>query len=121
MLHRAAVHGLFGLDGCRHRHGADPRRHNAGKLPTTVFSKTISEFWKRWHITLGTWFKDYVFYPVVTLKPLEKLTSAARKRLGNHYGPLLASAVALFCVWFCNGLWHGAAWSYLFSACTTSC
>ena len=78
------------------------------------FSKTISEFWKRWHITLGTWFKDYVFYPVVTLKPLEKLTSAARKRLGNHYGPLLASAVALFCVWFCNGLWHGAAWSYLF-------
>lgn len=114
MLHRAAVHGLFGLDGRRHRHGADPRRHNAGKLPTTVFSKTISEFWKRWHITLGTWFKDYVFYPVVTLKPLEKLTSAARKRLGNHYGPLLASAVALFCVWFCNGLWHGAAWSYLF-------
>ena len=78
------------------------------------FSKTISEFWKRWHITLGTWFKDYVFYPVVTLKPLEKLTSAARKHLGNHYGPLLASAVALFCVWFCNGLWHGAAWSYLF-------
>lgn len=78
------------------------------------FSKTISEFWKRWHITLRTWFKDYVFYPVVTLKPLEKLTSAARKRLGNHYGPLLASAVALFCVWFCNGLWHGAAWSYLF-------
>ena len=65
-------------------------------------------------MTLGAWFKDYVFYPVVTLKPLEKLTSAARKRLGNHYGPLLASAVALFCVWFCNGLWHGAAWSYLF-------
>lgn len=78
------------------------------------FSKTISEFWKRWHITLGTWLKDYVFYPVVTLKPMEKLTSAARKKLGNHYGPLLASGVALFCVWFCNGLWHGAAWSYLF-------
>ena len=78
------------------------------------FSKTISEFWQRWHITLGTWFKDYVFYPVVTLKPMEKLTSAARKKLGNHYGPLLASGVALFCVWFCNGLWHGAAWSYLF-------
>lgn len=63
------------------------------------FSKTISEFWKRWHITLGTWFKDYVFYPVVTLKPLEKLTSAARKRLGNHYGPLLAERRrALLCV-----------------------
>lgn len=78
------------------------------------FSKTISEFWKRWHITLGSWFKDYVFYPIITTKPMKKLTSAARKRIGNHYGPLLAGSVALFCVWFCNGLWHGAAWSFIF-------
>lgn len=78
------------------------------------FSKTISEFWKRWHITLGTWFRDYVFYPVTMSKPMKKLTSASRKRLGNHYGPLTAGSVALFCVWFCNGLWHGAAWNYIF-------
>ncbi len=78
------------------------------------FSKTISEFWKRWHITLGTWFKDYVFYPITTAKAMKKLTSSARKKLGNHYGPLLAGSVALFCVWFCNGLWHGSAWSYIF-------
>ena len=78
------------------------------------FSRTISEFWSRWHITLGTWFKDYIFYPVTMSGPSKKLTSAARKRLGNHYGPLLAGGVALFCVWLCNGLWHGAAWSFLF-------
>lgn len=78
------------------------------------FSATISEFWQRWHITLGTWFKDYIFYPVTMSKPMKRLTTSARKKLGNHFGPLLAGAVALFCVWLANGLWHGAAWSYIF-------
>lgn len=78
------------------------------------FSRSISEFWTRWHITLGTWFKDYIFYPVSLSGPLKTLTSNARKKLGNHFGPLIASAIALFCVWFSNGLWHGDAWNYIF-------
>ena len=78
------------------------------------FSKTISEFWTRWHITLGTWFRDYIYYPVSLTQKCRDLTSKARKKLGNYYGPLLASIIALFCVWSCNGLWHGAAWSYIF-------
>ena len=78
------------------------------------FSRTASEFWKRWHITLGTWFKDYVYYPVSLSSPCKKLTSAARKKLGIRYGPLLASSVALLCVWVGNGLWHGAGSQYLF-------
>lgn len=78
------------------------------------FSKSISEFWKRWHITLGTWFRDYIFYPVTTSGDMKKLTSAARKKLGNHYGPLIAGSIALFSVWICNGLWHGADWNYIF-------
>ncbi len=78
------------------------------------FSRNISEFWSRWHISLGTWFKDYIFYPVSTSKPMKNLTSAARKKIGNHFGPLLAGGIALLSVWFSNGLWHGAAWSYIF-------
>ena len=78
------------------------------------FSKNISEFWTRWHITLGTWFRDYIFYPVTMSGPLKKLTGAARKKLGNHFGPLIAGSIALFAVWFCNGLWHGSAWHYIF-------
>ena len=78
------------------------------------FSRTISEFWKRWHITLGTWFRDYLFYPVTTAGRMKKLTSSARKKIGNHYGPLLAGSVALFLVWLCNGLWHGSGWNYIF-------
>ena len=88
------------------------------KLPENFkqpfFSRNISEFWTRWHITLGAFFRDYIFYPLSLSEPLKKLTTNGRKKLGKHYGPLLASAIALFCVWFCNGLWHGAAWGYIF-------
>ena len=88
------------------------------KLPENFrqpfFSRTASEFWQRWHITLGTWFKDYVYYPVSLSGPCKSLTTAARKRFGLRYGPLLASSVALFCVWTCNGFWHGAGSQYLF-------
>jgi len=78
------------------------------------FSKNVSEFWTRWHISLGTWFKDYVFYPLSLSKPLKKLTSKGRKHLGNHFGPLLSGACALFVVWLCNGIWHGVGWNYIF-------
>ena len=78
------------------------------------FSKTISEFWQWWHITLGTWFKDYVFYPISMSGPMKRLTLSAKKRLGSHAAALAAGGVALLCVWVCNGLWHGSAWSYLF-------
>ena len=78
------------------------------------FSKSISDFWSRWHVSLGTWFRDYVFYPLTMSKPLKKVTVAARKHLGNHFGPLIAGSVALFTVWICNGLWHGAGWQYIF-------
>ncbi len=78
------------------------------------FSKTISEFWTRWHITLGTWFKDYIFYPVSMSKRMKSITTFARKRIGNHFGPLIAGSIALFCVWILNGLWHGSGWQFIF-------
>lgn len=77
------------------------------------FSKNISEFWTRWHISLGTWFKDYIYYPTSLSKPMKKMTIKLRKVLGNHYGPLLSGTVALLVVWLLNGLWHGAGWTYI--------
>lgn len=78
------------------------------------FSKTISEFWQRWHISLGLWFKDYIFYPLSMSDPLKKMTSWARKKFKNHYGPLMSGSIALFCVWLANGFWHGSGWNYIF-------
>lgn len=77
-------------------------------------SKSVSEFWTRWHITLGAWFRDYIYYPISMSNKSKKLTSKLRKSVGKYYGPLLVSSFPLFCVWICNGLWHGSAWNYVF-------
>ena len=44
---------------------------------------------------------------------MKRLTSKARKKIGNHFGPLIAGSIALFVVWLFNGLWHGAGWHYI--------
>lgn len=76
-------------------------------------SRTAQEFWQRWHITLGAWFRDYVFYPVSLSGPVKRLGHGARNVLGNHLGPVAVSGVALACVWLANGLWHGAGGQYV--------
>lgn len=88
------------------------------KLPENFrqpfFSKSIAEFWQRWHITLGTWFKDYIFYPISMSKFAKKITRKVKKKLGYYYGPLVAGSIALLAVWVGNGLWHGAGWHFIF-------
>ena len=77
------------------------------------FAKTIDEFWRRWHITLGKWFKDYVFYPVSMGKTGQNLGRFARKKWGARMGKLVPGYFALIFVWTATGLWHGASWNYL--------
>ncbi len=78
------------------------------------FSKTVQEFWRRWHITLGAWLKDYIFYPVSFSKATIKLTSATKKTGNAFIAKFIPAAFAMFFVWFGNGLWHGASWKYIF-------
>ena len=59
-------------------------------------SKSVTEFWRRWHISLGTWFKEYVYIPLG----------------GNRLGRLKQYR-NLFIVWFLTGLWHGANWNFI--------
>jgi len=74
---------------------------------------SVEEYWRRWHITLGTWFRDYVFYPVSFGKTAQKIGKASRKRYGARMGKLVPSYLALIFVWTITGLWHGAAWKYV--------
>lgn len=77
-------------------------------------AKTASEFWRRWHITLGTFFKDYIFYPVSLAKPVKNFAKKVKNKFGRNVSKFVAPTVALFCVWACNGLWHGANWTFIF-------
>ncbi len=77
------------------------------------FARSINEFWQRWHITLGSWLRDYIFYPISLSKPFMKLTKSARKKFNPYYANLIPTSVALFFVWFSNGMWHGASWKYI--------
>ncbi len=87
------------------------------KLPENFkapfFSKNISEFWSRWHITLGTWLKDYIFYPVSLSKCVKKVAGLFKKLFNSHISSLVMGFVALFAVWSLNGLWHGAGWTFI--------
>lgn len=78
------------------------------------FSRNASEFWRRWHISLGAWFRDYIFYTVSMAAPLKKWNKFGRKHAGEYVTRIVLTAAALFPVWLCNGLWHGASWSYIF-------
>ncbi len=59
-------------------------------------SKTVQEFWRRWHMSLSTWFRDYLYIP-----------------LGGNRKGKLRTYINLFIVFACTGFWHGAAWNFL--------
>ena len=59
-------------------------------------SKSVTEFWRRWHISLGSWFREYVYIP-----------------LGGNRKGLPRQILNLFIVWFLTGLWHGAGWNFV--------
>ncbi|MBQ8504472.1 MAG: MBOAT family protein [Clostridia bacterium] len=59
-------------------------------------SKSITEFWRRWHISLGTWFRDYVYIP-----------------LGGNRTTKLRHIINILIVWALTGIWHGAGWTFM--------
>ena len=59
-------------------------------------SKSVTEFWRRWHMTLGNWFRDYVYIP-----------------MGGNRVPKKRWFFNIAVVWFLTGLWHGAAWNFI--------
>ena len=77
------------------------------------FSKNIKEYWNRWHITMGSWFTDYIFYPISVCKPMLKLSKWSREHLGQAVGKRVTVYLSSFAVWLTTGIWHGAAWNFI--------
>lgn len=70
-------------------------------------SKTIQEFWQRWHITLGTWAKDYVLYPLLKSRFMVNFSKISKKKFGKKMGKFIATAAGMFVLWMVMGIWHG--------------
>ena len=77
------------------------------------FAKNIEEYWRRWHISMGTWFRDYVFYPLSLSRPMKNLTTFTRKHFGIKIGKRSAVYASTLTVWLATGIWHGASWNYV--------
>ncbi|RVU54810.1 MBOAT family O-acyltransferase [Anaerosphaera multitolerans] len=78
------------------------------------FANSVSDFWRRWHITLSAWMKDYVFYSLNLSKPLAFINKKARKLLGNKKGKLISVSISTYILYFIVGIWHGAGSNYVF-------
>lgn len=77
------------------------------------FSKSLAEFWRRWHISLGSFMRDYIFYPFVMTKPISKLTKWISNKFGNHMGRAVTGGISNILVFALVGLWHGPQLHYL--------
>ena len=87
------------------------------KLPENFrrpfFSRNVQEFWKRWHITLGLWIKNYIFYPFALSRLNMKITSLFNKHLPKWLSTFLVSSLPLLFAWLFCGIWHGASFKYI--------
>lgn len=87
------------------------------KLPenfeTPFFARSISEYWRRWHITLGVWMKEYVFYPLLRTETFAKFGSKLRKKYGKKRGKQFTTFAGMFLLWLTVGIWHGGAFKFI--------
>jgi D-alanyl-lipoteichoic acid acyltransferase DltB (MBOAT superfamily) len=83
------------------------------------FSKSINEYWRRWHISLGAWMKDYIFNPLAISGPFlnasKKMrgTRFGKTKAGAHIAKVLPTAFASLIVFLLVGVWHGASYKYV--------
>ena len=79
--------------------------------PYTALS--LTDFWKRWHISLTTWFRNYLYMPLVMTRPLQRLYKRWSAKYGRARANKLSILIPMAAVWLLTGLWHGAAWHYV--------
>ena len=87
--------------------------HIVDNFKRPFFSESISEFWRRWHITLGVWMKDYVFYPMALSKRMNILGRKCQNVFGKTIGRKIPICIENLVVFFLVGVWHGASWHFI--------
>lgn len=83
------------------------------------FAKSINDYWRRWHITLGAWLKNYLFFPLamsnlfINASKKMKGTKFGSTKAGGHIAKVLPTSIASLIVFLVVGIWHGANWKYV--------
>ncbi len=77
------------------------------------FSKTMPEFWRRWHMSLMGWFKDYIYLPISVSALVKKVKKKTKEKNHKKAGELFATCFPTLIVWLCTGIWHGASWTFV--------
>lgn len=86
--------------------------HMQPNFKQPYFSTSLADFWRRWHISLGLWMKDYVFYPFVLTDGMQKFTKNCGK-LGKHFSRAIPAGIANILVFLIVGVWHGPEMHYV--------
>lgn len=76
-------------------------------------AKNAGEFWRRWHMTLGSWFKDYVYTPIVMSRIVKRIGKWSKQHVGKKFGNSIMKVIALSVVWILTGLWHGTSLNFI--------
>ena len=85
------------------------------------FARSIREYWRRWHITLGDYLADYLYYPLLKSAPLVKIGDVSKKAFGKKKGKKVPIYVAMIILWTAIGYWHGGVWKYIIGSGLLHC
>lgn len=77
------------------------------------FSTSLTEYWHRWHMTLGNWVRTYVFYPLSISKPFLNMNRKMTALWGKHFGKVIPTSLASVLTFLIIGIWHGANGKYV--------
>lgn len=93
--------------------------HLTDNFKRPYFATTINDYWRRWHITLGAWMKEHVFYPIALSRGFANFSRKIRQTrfgktpAGLHVAKVLPTSFASLIVFLLVGVWHGADWKYV--------
>ena len=75
------------------------------------FAKNVTDFWRKWHITLGAFARTYIFYPIAFSKPVSNLSRRFKRSGHKIIAKYTGTILGLLGVWFVIGIWHGPTWT----------
>lgn len=84
-------------------------------------SLSIREYWQRWHITLGTWLRDFLYYPLLKSAPFIAIGDKSKKIFGKKKGKKVPVYLAMLVLWTAVGYWHGGLWKYIIGSGLLHC